>query len=127
VVDLAVSVLKYPHPVGHLLPRMVLAAETEATASDPAEILSPRAIDSLRQEGTSLEEGLERLAPGFRGQFADDFPALLVRHEETRLKYIPTGVVPPETELEEFRGFQSKGRTAMQMYDQEIRPRLLKD
>ena len=126
MIDLAVQVLKYPCPVTHLLPRIILANDAEKTEGYPAEILSPEAIDKIRREGLPLEEGLDRLAPGFRGRFAPDFPAHLVRRADTQFKYVPTGVVAPDMALEEFRGFVSKGRTAMQMYDQSIRPRLLK-
>jgi hypothetical protein len=127
VIDLAVQVLKYPCPVAHLLPRTILGNDGEEVEGYPAEILSPTAIDEIRGEGLSLEEGLDRLAPGFRGRFAADFPAHLIRRADTQFKYVPTGVVAPDTALEEFKGFVSKGLTAMQIYDQNIRPRLLKE
>lgn len=127
VIDLAVGVLKYPCPVAHLLPRVIVANDAKEADSDAAEILAPKAIESIRREGLSLEEELTRRAPGFRDQFAPDFPAQLIRCEDTLFKYVPVAVVAPEASLEDFKGFTSKGRTAVQFYDEDIRPRLLKE
>jgi hypothetical protein len=126
VVDFAIQVRRYPCPVTHLLPRVVLGNDAEQTASDPAEILSPTAINEIRESGSSLEEGLDRLAPGFRDRFAPDFSTCAISREGTRMRYTPVAVVAPEESLEEFKKFSSQGRSAIQLYDRQIRPRLIK-
>jgi hypothetical protein len=127
VIDLSVGVLQYPCPVGHLVPRLILGNDSEECEGLAAELLSPAAMENIRDDGLSLEEGLDHLAPGFRSSFAPDFPAALIRHDETLFKYIPTGIITPEEELENLHRFTSKDRTAIQLYDHQIRPRLLKD
>jgi hypothetical protein len=127
VIDLSVGVLQYPRPVVHLVPRLILGDAAEECEALAGEILSPAAIADIREEGLSLEEGLDRLAPEYRSRFAPDFPAHVVRREGTQFKYIPTGVLVAEEPLEQLHHFTSKGRSASQLYDQQIRPRLLKD
>jgi hypothetical protein len=131
MIDLSIQTQDFPHPVGHLLPRVVLEKDTEVTAGEPTELMSPAAIAETQKAGLSLEEGLDRFAPGFRDRFAPDFPAHAFRKidTDTSFKFIPTRVITTEESLEQFKNFVSKGRKAMQVYEQEIRPRLkaLKD
>ncbi len=127
VIDITIQAQDYPCPVTHLLPKTVLEKDTEAVAGDPAEMLSPAAVDELRRAGLSLEEGLDRFAPTFRSRFAPDFPAQAFSRGGVRFKYVPTSVIAADESLEQFQGFVSKGRSASQLYDREIRPRLAKD
>jgi hypothetical protein len=127
VVDITIQVQDYPWPVTHLLPKTVLEKDTEAVAGDPAEMLSPAAVDELRRAGLSLEEGLDRFAPTFRSRFAPDFPAHVFSRGGVQFKYVPTAIIASDASLEQFQGFVSKGRSASQIYSQEIRPRLTKD
>jgi hypothetical protein len=108
----------------HLLPKRVMEMRGETEAVEPAEILSPAAIDDIRRAGLSLDEGLDRFVPGYRGRFAPDFPAALAGDGGARLKYIPTAAAVSEADLEQLQGFASKGRTASQIYEREMKPRL---
>ena len=129
VIDLSIQTQDFPRPCGHLLPKIIMEKNTETTVGDPTEILSPAAIDEMQKAGLPLEEGLDRFAPGFRDRFAPDFPAHAFTRDDVQFKFIPTKIVTTEDSLEQFKGFVSKGRKAMQVYEQEIRPRLkaLKD
>jgi hypothetical protein len=127
VVDLAIISQNYPDPVSHFLPKIILEKDTETTVGDPAEILTAGAIEEFRAEGLSLDEGLDRLVPGFRSRFAPDFPACKFSRNEAEFTFVPMRVVPTETPLEQITKFVSKGRSAMHIYDHDIRPRLLKE
>ena len=129
VIDLTIQTQDFPHPVGHLLPKIILEQkkDTAPAVDDPTEILSAAAIDETRQAGLSLEEGLDRLAPGYNCRFAPDFPACTFLRDETRFKFVPMKIVTTEDAIEQFKGFVSKGRPAIEIYEQEIKPRLLKD
>jgi hypothetical protein len=125
VIDMTIQSLQYPCPITHLVPRTMMANDAVEDVGDPKEILSPAAIEQLQTSGGTLEEGLDRYLPGYRDRIAPDFCARLVTRGETKFKYVPTSVMAPEHELETFKGFTSKGRTAIQLYDEDIRPRLL--
>jgi len=127
VIDLSIQTQDFPHPVGHLLPRLLLEKDVEPADSSPEELLTAAAIDEIQQEGLSLQEGLDRYAPGFLDRFSIDFPACTFQRAETQFKFIPMKVVTTEESLEQFKAFTSKGRSAMDIYEQEIKPRLLKD
>lgn len=124
VIDLSIQTQDFPQPSGHILPKLLLEKNTETTVGDPAELLSPAAIAEMKAAGLPLEEGLDRFAPGFRDRFAPDFPAHAFTREDVHFKFIPTKIVTTDEPLEQFKGFVSKGRKAMQVYEQEIRPRL---
>lgn len=126
IVDLALITQNYPDPIQHFLPKIVLEKDAEATVGEPEEILNSVAIEKFHAEGVSLEEGLSRLAPGFR-KFQEDFPAYRFVRDEVEFKFIPMRVVPNETPLEQFTKFVSKGRSAVTIYDKDIRPRLLRE
>jgi hypothetical protein len=108
----------------HLLPKLVMEMRGETEAVGLAEVLSPAAIEEIRRAGQSLEEGIDRFIPGYRERFAPDFPAALAGNGGARLKYIPTAAAVSEADLEQLQGFRSNGRTASQIYDREIKPRL---
>jgi hypothetical protein len=127
VIDITIQAQDYPCPVTHLLPKTMFEKDAEATVGDPAEMLSPAAVDELRRAGLSLEDGLDRFSPTFRSRFAPDFPAQAFSRGGVRFKYVPTAVIASDASLEQFQGFASKGRSASQLYAQEIRPRLAKD
>jgi hypothetical protein len=67
------------------------------------------------------------LAPRYSDRFAHDFPACTFKRADTWFKFVPIDIVTTEDSIEQFKGFASKGRTAMNIYEQEIKPRLLKD
>lgn len=127
VVDLAIITQNYPDPVSHFLPKIILEKDAETTVGDPEEILALPAIEKFRAEGVSLEDGLARLTPGFRSRFAPDFPAHKFARNDAEFKFIPMRVVPNDTPLEQFTKFVSKGRSAVTIYDKDIKPRLLKE
>ena len=77
-----------------------------------------------RAAGMSMDEALDRYLPNYRGRFANDFPPRIVTRLDTQLKYVPTGVLVAEEALEQFKGFQSRGLNAAQIYAQKIQPRL---
>jgi hypothetical protein len=127
IIDLTIQTQDFPHPVGHLLPKILLEKDVEPAEGDLEEMLTAAALDEIRTAGLSLEEGLDRLAPGFSCRFAPDFPACTFLRGETRFKFVPMKIVTTEESLEQFKDFTSKGRTAIQIYEQEIKPRFLKD
>lgn len=126
IVDLQIQTYGYPHPVSHLLPRMVLEKDAKPTTVDPAELLSPAAVEEAHESGISLAQELDNLAPGYLDRFAPDFPALEFSRDVTQFRYVPTEIVTTDEMLEQMQAFVSKGRYAMQIYDEEIRPRLRK-
>jgi hypothetical protein len=127
VIDLSIQTQDFPDPVAHLLPKILLANDTDPTEGDPEEILSVAAIEEARQEGLLLGEMLDRLAPGYLYRFAPDFPACRFKRDETWFKFVPLQIVTTENSLEQFKGFMSQGRLAIQIYEQQIKPRVLKE
>ena len=57
VIDITIQAQDYPCPVTHLLPKTVLEKDTEASVGDPAEMLSPAAVDELRSRGYRWKRG----------------------------------------------------------------------
>jgi hypothetical protein len=124
VIDLTLLAQDCPLSCMHLLPKLVMEMRGETEAVEPAEVLSPAAVEEIQRVGLPLDEGLDRFAPGLRERFVPDFPASVAGSDGTRLKYIPTAVVASDESLEQLQGFRSKNRTASQIYEREIKPRL---
>jgi hypothetical protein len=126
VVDITLQAQDYPYPITHMLPKSIMEKATEAAVGDPADILSPAALAEVDRAGLSREEGLDRFAPTFCRRIAADFSAQAFVRGGVQFKYVPTAVIASDASLEQFQGFVSKGRSASQVYTQEIRPRLAK-
>ncbi len=124
VIDVSLRACRYPYPFMHLLPPIVWATETETTVGTPADIFSEKALQEIQQQGMSVEDALDRYLPDYRNGIAPDFPARIVTCLDTQLKYVPTSVMISEDSLEQFKGFQSQGLSAAQLYSKKIRPRL---
>ena len=124
VIDLTILAQDCRLSCMHLLPKLVMETGGQTEAVEPAEVLSPAAVAEIQRTGLSINDGLDRLVPGYRERFAPDFPAAVSGKDGTRLKYIPTAVVASDEDLEQLQGFRSKGRTASQVYDREMKPRL---
>jgi hypothetical protein len=129
VIDMTIQTQDFPSPVSHLMPRTIMVNDATLGTVDPAEVLSPAAIEELQKEGLPLEAGFDRFAPGFRDRFSPDFQPQTFYYGDTHFKFTPTKIVTCEESLEQFKGFVAKDRRAVQIYEQEIRPRLkdLKD
>jgi hypothetical protein len=124
IVDIAIQACKYPNPFTHLLPRIVWEENAEPTVAELSDIFSPKGVKHITEAGMSMDEALDKYLPYYRGHFAADFPPRIVTRMDTQLKYVPTGILVSEQSLEQFKGFQSRGRTAAQIYAEKIRPRL---
>jgi len=124
VIDLAIQALDYPCPCTHLLPKVVARKDAVEGVGEPEEILGQAAREEITKAGFSLEKGLELYLPDYPGRFAADFPAQQFTHNEVEFKYIPTRVLLPDVSLEQFKFFTSNGRSAIEMYESAIKPRL---
>jgi hypothetical protein len=124
IIDIAIQACKYPNPFTHLLPKIVWEENAEPTTAEMSDIFSPKGVKQITEAGMTMDEALDRYLPHYRGRFAADFPPRVVTRMDTQLKYVPTGVLVAEQSLEQFKGFQSRGRTAAQIYAEKIRPRL---
>jgi len=124
IVDIAIQACKYPNPFTHLLPKIVWESNAEPAVAEISDIFSPKGVKQITEAGMSMDEALDRYLPNYRGRFANDFPPRVVTRLDTQLKYVPTGVLVAEQSLEQFKGFQSRGLNAAQIYAQKIQPRL---
>jgi hypothetical protein len=124
VIDIAIQACKYPNPFMHLLPKIVWEENAEPTTAEMSDIFSPKGVKQIADAGMTMDQALDRYLPHYRGRFAADFPPRVVNRMGTQLKYVPTGVLVAEQSLEQFKGFQSRGRTAAQIYAEKVRPRL---
>ena len=124
IVDIAIQACKYPNPFNHLLPRIVWEESGELATTEMSDIFSPKSLKQISDAGLSMDEAMNRYLPHYRGRFEHDFPPRIVTRMDTQLKYVPTGVLVAEESLEQFKGFQSRGLNAAQIYAQRIQPRL---
>jgi hypothetical protein len=124
IIDIAIQACKYPNPCNHLLPRIVWENNCEPGVAEMSDIFSPKGVKQITDAGMSFDEALDKYLPHYRGRFANDFPPRVVTRMDTQLKYVPTGILVSEQSLEQFKGFQSRGLTAAQIYSNKIQPRL---
>jgi hypothetical protein len=125
IVDITIQSQDYPFPCTHLLPATLLEKDAKTAPNIPEDVISSEILDEIRKSGAPMEEALDNLIPEYHSRFAPDFNAHLATRGDTQFQYTPTGIVATDASLEQFKAFISKGRTPSQIYDQEIRPRLV--
>ncbi len=125
IVDVTIRLQDYPQPFQRLLPEAVFERYPTVTEGQPDDILCPGAIRWTASVGLTSKQALAHMLPKFVESFAPDFSAYLVKTPDgLQLKYVPVGIGGSDAPLERIRSFSVKGRTALEFYESDIKPKL---
>jgi hypothetical protein len=124
VVDVTVKHQPYPTSKGILIPDLVLADQFEQTNWSAEDLANPTIRHIAIQSGfRQFREFLARRHPEMLEVMAA-LPARLVRTGDITLKYVIVAIGGFVEPLDHVRGYQPCGKTALELFEQQVVPRL---
>jgi hypothetical protein len=123
VIDVTIKQQPYPPDKRTLLPEILLADQLEPSTWAPEDLANSLLLSALRVAGIRFEEYLNSAYPQMLDVMSA-LPARLVRLGGVALKYIPVAVGGFVEQLEELTGYKPCGRTATDIFQTDVLPKL---
>jgi hypothetical protein len=123
VVDVTVKHQPYPPGIAALVPDIVVADQFERTSWTADDLANPDRQLAVSAMGIRFEDYLKRVEPQML-EVMSALPARLVQAGSVELKYVPVAIGGFVEQLEELTGYQPCGRTAMDIFETDVRPKL---
>jgi hypothetical protein len=123
VVDVTARYQGYDSRRAALVPARVLADTFEAARWQPEDLANHDLLEELHRRRIPFDVFLARQNPGMVTMLAQ-LPTRLVRSEGTSLKYAIVAVGGYIEPLEDITGYRPGGRTALQIFEQDVLPAL---
>jgi len=123
VVDVTVKQQPYPPDKRALLPEIVLADQFEPSTWVPDDLANPQVLSTVRSAGMRFADYLKSVHPQMLDVMSA-LPARLVRVGNVALKYVPVAVGGFVEQLEELTGYEPCGRAALEIFQNEVLPKL---
>ena len=121
VVDVTVRHQQYDKDQEALLPTLILADQWTAERWAPEDLVNTEILDALVAKRMPLIPFLNsRYGPMM--DVLQRFPVRIVAANGTHMKYVTTGIGGTIEPLEEVTGYQPNGRTALQIFEQDLQP-----
>ena len=124
VIDITVKLQPYAPEKQVLLPELVLADHFERTSWTEGDLANPDIRTAVHRAGFRRFADYLTLYHPQMLEVMDTLPARLVRDEDLSLKYVIVAVGGFVEPLEKVLGYQPGGKTALQLFDDEVVPRL---
>jgi hypothetical protein len=123
IIDITVRQQPYDSGQRELLPPHVLATEFQLDKWTPEDLASADIRAALSLRGVRFDAFLHRQNPSMESVMKL-LPARTVVVNGTSLKYVVVGVGATNEPLEGITGYKPGGRTALQIFEQDVMPRV---
>ena len=123
VIDLAVKLQPYSENEADYLPNYVMEEGMPAVKSEITDIISPEVGNYFLSRGIPKAHQLEQVEPE-TPTFIKVFPAKSVTVNGTTLKYIPIAGFASDGALEVITNMNFQGKLPMQLYEEDILPKI---
>ena len=123
VVDVTVRHQIYEGSEGDYLPPLVMARDWLPAKWTPEDLANPEIRAALKLQGMSFDTFLQRQNSSM-GDVMRTLPPRQVKLGDTILKYVVVAVGGTIEPLEEITGYKPSNRTALQIFEQDIFPKI---
>jgi hypothetical protein len=123
VIDLSIRYQPYSENEADFLPKYLMEENMAHAKSDTYDIISPKVRDSFLSCGVPLSCQLEQINPE-TPKFINVFPAKAITINGTTLKYTPVAGFANDAPLEAITNMKFQGKFPLQLYEDNILPKL---
>jgi hypothetical protein len=123
VVDVTIGEQDWDEKRKKVIPKQVLSESWDAANAELADIANDKIQMFALSRGIGLRDFLATNYPHYL-DVMDVLPARLVKFSEVSLKYVPIGVGGTIEQLEGITAYKPGGRTALEIFDDEVKPQL---
>jgi hypothetical protein len=123
VVDVTIKQQPYPPDKRALLPEIVLANRLEWSTWAPDDLANPQLLGAVSAAGMRFGDYLKSAHPQML-EVMSALPARLLRAGDVALKYVPVAIGGFVEQLEELTGYEPCGRTAIEIFQNDVLPKL---
>ena len=121
IVDVTIRHQDYEASEGDHLPPLVLAREWTPAKWTPEDLANFEILAALALQGASFDAFLRRYKPSMKDVMRA-LPPRQIKWGDTLLKYVVVAVGGTIEALEGITGYKPSGRTALQIFEQDISP-----
>ncbi|OYV48037.1 MAG: hypothetical protein B7X10_03680, partial [Burkholderiales bacterium 21-58-4] len=123
IVDVTVRHQVYEGSEGDYFPPLVMASDWLPAKWTPEDLTNPEIRAALKVQGMSFDTFLKQQNSSM-GDVMRALPPRKIKCGDTALKYVVVAVGGMIEPLEEITGYKPTGRTALQIFDQDIFPQI---
>lgn len=123
LVDATVKHQPYDARRANLIPDLVLSDNFEPARWRPEDLANPMLLQLLKQRRLKFKDYIARYAPSM-AELMNQLPARSFSLNGTSLRYVIVAIGGTVEPLEEITGYKPSGRTAQEIFDQDVLPKL---
>lgn len=124
VIDLTLGQQPYPSSVDRtIIPKTILEKTLTPLSLEASDIFSPAKLEEAARSGVPLSASAFERDPAF-AYFVPLFPGNLIKRNGLTFRYNPVAINASSEPLEGIINYPMNGRTAKEIYEQTIQPRL---